>query len=143
MTTEHLAAVRPRSSTPRQIALAASLDLATIVVFVILGRRTHDSGGTLTATITTLAPFVIGLAVAWMATRAWRSPERPLTGVIIWAITIVVGLVARVTVFDRTAATAFIIVAAAVTAAGLIGWRLIAFAITRRDITRRDIGSTR
>lgn len=113
----------------RTVVLAAFLDTTTIVVFVILGRRTHDSGDAITGTIATAAPFLLGLAVAWVATRAWRVPMRPMTGVAVWIITMVVGIAARITIFERTAATAFVVVAAAVTAAGLIGWRLIARSI--------------
>lgn len=116
----------------RRIAIAVTLDIGSILLFVGLGRRTHDQDPGLGGLLSTAAPFLIALGIAWVVTRNWRQPTSIPSGIVIWAITLVVGMAARVTIFDRTAAWSFILVAAAMTAALLIGWRLVFGLVERR-----------
>ena len=66
-----------------------------------------------------------GLAAGWVLSRAWRRPValRP-AGVIIWLLTVALGMVLRVVSGQGTAA-AFIVVALAFLGLFLLGWRLI------------------
>jgi hypothetical protein len=109
---------------PRRTALAAALDIASIVVFVAIGRREHD--GDSAGIASTAAPFLIGLVIAWWAARAWKRPESILTGVTIWPVTVLVGMVARRLLFDDGTAPAFVVVATLFIGLCLVGWRVVA-----------------
>ncbi len=113
----------------RVVVAAAALDVAAVVGFVALGRRSHDSS--LSGTLEVAAPFLIALAVAWAATRAWRRPLDLRTGLAVWGVTSVLGLALRGLVFDRGLATAFVIVALLTTLALIVGWRAAARALGR------------
>ena len=113
--------------TTRRSAIAVALDMSAVVIFVIIGRRNHhEAGSALSATMDVAGPFLIGLAVGWLATRAWRSPLTLRTGTGVWACAVVVGVILRRTVFDRGIAVAFIIVATLTLGVFLLGWRAIA-----------------
>lgn len=112
------------TSTQRRV-LAAALDVASILVFVAIGRRNHDEGGAVAEVVETAAPFLIGLTVAWLLTRAWRRPTKVLTGVLIWPITVLTGMIARNLVFDDGTATSFVIVTTVFLGACLVGWRAV------------------
>jgi Protein of unknown function (DUF3054) len=109
----------------RRAVVAALADIASILVFVAIGRRNHDEGTSVDGIATVAAPFLIALAVGWIAARAWSRPMQTDAAFIIWLVTVAVGLVLRNLVFDRGTALPFVIVATLVTGAFLIGWRLI------------------
>lgn len=103
---------------------AAAADIVSILVFVALGRSSHDEGGNaVTEAAKVAAPFLIALAIGWFAARAWNAPTAPTTGMVIWVVTIAGGMVLRHFVFDRGTALPFIIVASAFTLLFLVGWR--------------------
>ena len=117
----------------RSVGLAAVIDVVAIIAFVIIGRRNHHEGSALSGVVKVAAPFLIALALGWMAVRAWKSPMAVGTGVIIWLVTVVGGLALRKMAFDRGAAMPFIIVAGLFNLATLVGWRIVAeFFRTRR-----------
>ena len=116
----------------RRLPLAIALDLAAVMAFVILGRRTHDEGNGFTQIAETAAPFLIGLAAGWALARAWRRPARVTTGLVIWPTTLLVGMIVRRTAFDDGTATSFVIVATLFLGATIVGWRLVASAVDRR-----------
>ncbi|MEX0848422.1 MAG: DUF3054 domain-containing protein [Ilumatobacteraceae bacterium] len=118
---------------PRPVLRAAVLDSAAVVLFVAIGRNNHDEGGSPVAeTLKVAAPFLIALAVGWLVARAWHHPDALRTGLVIWPVTVALGMVLRHWVFDRGTATSFIIVATIATAALLLGWRAVALLIGRR-----------
>jgi chromate transport protein ChrA len=110
----------------RVVAWSAVADVVSIVVFVALGRKNHDEGGNIvTGTLKVAAPFLIALALGWLAARAWKSPTSLTTGVQIWVVTVVAGMLLRHFVFDRGTALPFIIVASGFTLLFLVGWRFV------------------
>lgn len=112
---------------------AAALDIAAILIFVAIGRRSHDEdGNAFIGALEVAAPFLLGLAAGWCAARAWRAPDRLQTGIVIWPVTVAVGMVLRHFVFDRGTALSFIIVATVATGVLLLGWRAIAGALANR-----------
>ena len=115
-----------------RIGIAAGLDVAAVALFVVIGRRSHDEGSRIAGVLATAAPFLIGLAAAWLATRAWRWPMAILTGLVIWPVTLLVGMVARNLLFDRSTAVSFVIVATSFLGACLVGWRTVARRVSRR-----------
>jgi hypothetical protein len=105
--------------------LAAAADIVAILVFVAIGRRSHDEGDTIGGILTVAAPFLIALAVGWVIARAWTHPTRVASGFVIWPITVALGMVLRNLVFDRGTALPFVIVATCVTGVFLVGWRMV------------------
>lgn len=102
-----------------------------MLVFCALGRRSHDEGLNLTGIATTAWPFLTGTALGWLAARGWRRPTAVApTGVVVWLSTVVVGMVLRKATSAGVAAS-FVVVATAVTALLLLGWR-VAVGLTLR-----------
>jgi len=116
---------RPDMGERRSIQMAAAIDVVAIMAFVVIGRKNHDGGSALSGVVKVAAPFLIALAIGWLAARAWKSPMAVGTGVIIWLVTTIGGLVLRKVAFDGGTAMAFIIVASLFTLATLVGWRFV------------------
>jgi hypothetical protein len=123
------------------VLAAAGIDIIAIVVFVAIGRRSHDEGSALGGIAAVAGPFLIGLAAGWLVARAWVRPMAPSTGFVVWPVTVLVGMVLRHFVFDRGTAMAFIIVATIVTGVFLVGWRMVAARTTHSG--RQGIPQTR
>ena len=116
-------------------ARAAVFDLVSVILFVLVGRVSHgeavDAGGVLS----TAWPFLVGLAIGWIASVAWRRPYGVVQpGLIVWASTVVLGVLLRF-VTGVGAETSFIVVTAVVLGALLVGWRAVATLLSRRRIT--------
>lgn len=126
----------------RRTVAAALADIVAIVVFVAIGRRNHNEGEAVDAILTVAAPFLIALAVGWIAARAWTRPMQVETAFVIWPITVAVGMILRNLVFDRGTALPFIIVATVVTGVFLVGWRMLA-AVAERRISPKSIKPAR
>jgi hypothetical protein len=119
----------------RRLPLALGVDTFSVVLFVAVGRREHERDSAIAGLIDTAAPFLIGLALAWVVLRAWNRPTDWRTGIGVWAITLVVGMLVRGLVFGDGTATSFVIVAALFLALFLIGWR-VAFGVIDRRAAR-------
>lgn len=127
-------AARPHYTWAVKILRWFVLDLVLVLVFVAIGRATHDEGVTAAGMVSTGWPFVVALLVGWLAAVAWRSPQGLRTGAIVWIITVVGGLGLRVGLTEETAEVPFIIVATITLALLLLGWRLLAhLLLSRRD----------
>jgi hypothetical protein len=114
------------------VAWAAVIDVILVVVFVLIGRGSHDEALTLAGTAVTEWPFLVGLAVGWVLARAWRHPLcLRWTGIIVWLTTVVVGMLLRAASGQGTALS-FVIVATIVLGVFLLGWRGIALLVRRR-----------
>ena len=116
--------------------LAAGLDTFAVVLFVAIGRREHERDSAIAGLIETAAPFLIALALAWLVLRVWKRPTEWRTGVGVWAIVVVAGMLLRKLVFDDGTATAFVIVATLFLALFIVGWRLAFAAMNRRPLRR-------
>ncbi len=119
----------------RRVPLAVGIDVFSVTLFVSIGRREHERDSAIAGLIDTAAPFLLALALAWLVLRAWRRPTEWRTGVGIWAITLVGGMLLRNLVFGDGTATSFVIVAASFLALFLVGWR-VAFGLIERRSTR-------
>lgn len=114
---------------------AAALDAGAIVVFAAVGRANHDEGILGRAGLglaNTVWPFLVGAAIGWIIAKAWTKPcaWHP-TGVIVWASTLVGGMLLRVA-SGQGVVFAFVIVAGLVLSAFLIGWRVISGLLAKR-----------
>ncbi|PXA68583.1 DUF3054 domain-containing protein [Cryobacterium arcticum] len=129
--------MQSRRVSPAVIAFAGGLDAALLLLFVLIGRASH--GESLLGVLTTWWPFLAGLAVGWLVTRAWREPLGiRWTGLGIVAVTVLVGLLLRV-VSGQGVQLSFVIVTIAVIAVFLLGWRAIGVLVRR---LRRRSGPT-
>jgi peptidoglycan/LPS O-acetylase OafA/YrhL len=121
------------SPTARLAMIAVVIDLALVMVFVLIGRGSHDEGFTVLGSLNTAWPFLTGLAVGWLAARAGRKPlSLRRTAAPVWASTVVIGVILRA-VSGQGVAVSFVIVTLLVLAVFLFGWRALAsFAVKRR-----------
>ncbi len=124
----------------RRLPLALGIDVFSVTLFVAIGRREHERDSAIAGFISTLAPFIIALGIAWLVLRAWQRPTGWRIGVGIWAITLVAGMLLRNLVFGDGTATSFVIVATIFLALFLVGWRL-AYGLFGRRSTRTPAGS--
>ncbi len=109
-----------------------AVDVIAVLVFCAAGRRSHDEGLSIPGVATTAWPFLTGTQLGWLASRAWRRPTAVVpTGVVVWAFTVVVGMVLRKATSAGVAAS-FIVVASTVTAVLLLGWRAVVELSLRR-----------
>ena len=113
--------------------LAVLADICCVLVFVVVGRANHHAGETLAGVTSTAWPFLAGLAVGEVATRAWRRPLALVpTGVGVWAGTVAGGQVLRV-ISGQGTAVAFIVVSVLFLGLFLLGWRLVAQLAAQRS----------
>ena len=115
----------------RAAVLAALVaDVVLVTAFAAIGRASHDSD-VWAGLWQTAWPFLAGLGIGWLVTRAWRAPAAPVrTGLGVWAITVVGGMLLRA-VSGQGTAVPFIIVATLTLLVALVGWRVIV-AVVRR-----------
>ncbi len=115
----------------RRVPLALGIDVFSVTLFVAIGRREHERDSAIAGLISTAAPFLIALALAWLILRVWHRPTDWRIGVGICAITVVAGMALRNLVFGDGTATSFVIVTTLFLTLFLVGWRL-AYALFER-----------
>ncbi|GGF04592.1 DUF3054 domain-containing protein [Mycetocola zhadangensis] len=119
----------------RTVATAVAIDVVATLVFVVIGRGTHNADPTLAGLLSSWWPFLAALALGWILTVAWRRPFGPLwPGVGLWIVTVGGGMLFR-TLSGQGTALAFVIVATIALGILLIGWRAIATLVRRRTLT--------
>lgn len=116
------------------VAIAA--DLAAVVVFVLIGRRSHAESDTLTGLLHTAWPFLVGAVVGWLIARGWRAPYSiRATGLIVWLVCVALGMVLRA-MSGQGVAVSFVIVATIVLGLLVLGWRAATTLASRRQARR-------
>jgi Protein of unknown function (DUF3054) len=129
-----------RSTRPAGVLVPLLIDAVLVVVFAVIGRSSHAEGLDVAGVWTTAWPFLAGLAVGWIAAVAWRHPLAVWpTGIVVWAGTLVVGMLLRL-VSGQGVAFAFVLVAALTLALLLVGWRGLAL-LVRRTRPRVEAGA--
>ena len=117
----------------RSARVALAVDVLLVIVFVAIGRRSHEeAGNVVVGTLDVAAPFVIALAVSWVLARAWTDPKSVRTGTVVWGTTVALGMLLRKFAFGRGTAPAFVIVATITLCLFLLGWRAIVLAKEKR-----------
>lgn len=110
---------------------AAVADVLLVALFVVIGRRSHAEGLDLAGLWQTAWPFLAALLLGWLVSLAWRRPLAVWpTGVIVWAVTLVGGMLLR-TASGQGTQLPFILVAAGTLALFLLGWRAIVALVAR------------
>jgi hypothetical protein len=123
------AASRTRPAARVHPAVAVIIDVCCVVAFVAIGRASHHHGESAGGLASTAWPFLAGLAVGLLVTRAWRHPAAIVpAGLGAWLGTVAVGMLLRVVAGQGTA-LAFIAVALCFLGLFLLGWRLAAAAL--------------
>ena len=118
------------ASRPRPV-VAVLLDVACVLAFVAIGRASHHDGESVAGLATVAWPFLAGLALGLLATRAWRRPAAIVpAGLGAWVGAAAGGMLLRVAAGQGTA-PAFIGVALAFLGLFLLGWRAVAGALVR------------
>jgi hypothetical protein len=109
------------------------VDILAVLIFVIIGRDNHGEENTLLGILGTSAPFLIALAVAWLALRLLKIRRRLTTALFVWAVTVGGGLTLRNVAFGDGTAFSFIVVTTITLGVLIVGLRLLA----GRFLTRR------
>jgi hypothetical protein len=113
----------PDNTATRAAPASLAVDIACVLVFCAIGRRSHAEGITLAGIAETAWPFLSGTAAGWLLSRGWRRPTALVpTGVTVWVATVIIGMLLRKASSQGVAAS-FVIVASLVTAVLLLGWR--------------------
>ncbi len=111
--------------------MAAAIDAGVVTAFVAIGRRNHDEDPGVIGLLETAAPFLVGLVIGWVLATAWADPTPVRKALVIWPVTVGVGMIVRQLIGDGTAPS-FVIVATLFLGATLVGWRAALLAITAR-----------
>ncbi|KUI19774.1 hypothetical protein AU193_07685 [Mycobacterium sp. GA-1285] len=124
-------AIDSRAQT-RPALTALATDVACLIVFATIGRRSHGEGLDLAGIAETAWPFVSGALAGWVLSLGWRRPYSLVpTGLAVWLCTIVLGMLLR-KLTSAGVAPSFIVVASISTAVLLLGWRAGIHVMTRR-----------
>ena len=116
----------------RTALLAFGIDVVLLLVFVLIGRRSHGEAASTAGLVSTLWPFLVGLLAGWVVTLAWRRPLAVLwSGIPIWLMTVALGMLIRMSV-GQGVQLSFIVVATIVLGVFPVGWRMLALPVVRR-----------
>jgi FtsH-binding integral membrane protein len=114
--------------------IAAAADLVVLVLFVLIGRRSHHEDAGVAGFLRVWWPFAAGLVLAWLVTRLDRAPLAWGRAVVAWLLTVAVGMALRIAVEGHEFKVAFTVVTLLFVGAGMLGWRAIVRAVrARRD----------
>lgn len=102
-----------------------AIDLVAVLVFVAVGRRSHDEASSLTGYLSTAAPFLLGAAASWAVLAVSRPGGWLLHAVAAWIVTVAVGILLRRFAFGDGAPASFIVVTAVVLAVLIVGGRAL------------------
>ncbi|GAA2524393.1 DUF3054 domain-containing protein [Rarobacter incanus] len=124
------------AATHLQVRKAIISDVVSVVVFVLLAAMAHSL--TLGTIGLLLACFLPALALAWLATRAWKTNPAAIkpVGLGIWAATTTVGLAILAIVKQQRSDPIMMTITAVVLALFLVGWRALATAMEKQQRPR-------
>ncbi len=112
------------------------VDLVLVLVFAVVGRASHGEALSLGGILQTGWPFLVACLVASVLACIVLRLSWLREGLLVWAITVVVGMLLR-GIAGGGLAMGFLIVATIVLALFLIGWRMVAWRFT---VARADSG---
>jgi biotin transporter BioY len=122
-------------------ASAALVDLVLVLVFVAIGRLSHDEGVGLAGMARTAGPFLLGWLAGWVVVglvpRTRRHPRGLPAGVLVWVAVVVVGMVVRDAV-GQGVQTSFVVVTIVVVGVFLLGWRGVVAVLRRGPRARGE-----
>jgi hypothetical protein len=137
MTAPQRPASAPAIDPSRWVLLSIVLDAVLVILFTVIGRLSHGENLGIGGVATTAWPFLVGTLLAWLVFGAWRRPLSIVrTGIPVWLLTVIVGMLLRV-VSSQGIAVSFVIVATIVLGVFLLGWRAIVLPVARRGSKSR------
>lgn len=102
-----------------------AFDALSVLVFVIIGTRNHDTDTGISGILYVAAPFWIAMTLAHVTPLLQRQPRALPHKYVVWGYTVVMGMVMRNVLFERGTALAFVIVATLFLGATMLGWRAL------------------
>lgn len=115
----------------RAVVSARVVDLLCVLVFIALGRESHDATGRAAWFFEVWWPLAIGMVVGGLVTGVDAVRDRwPLRVVGMVALAVLIGGPLR-TLTDREMYNAFTVVAALVLSALTLGWRSVRLLVRR------------
>lgn len=113
------------------------LDLLVVLLFAIAGHASHYGNVTIAGVWGIAWPFALGaLAGSAVLAVAGRAGHHLRSGLVLWPITLAVGMALRWLTGSGTA-WSFVLVAIGVLGAGLLGWRAVATLVRLERAHRR------
>lgn len=109
----------------RSVAASAAADLAVVLAFAAVGRRSHGEEAAALEVLGVAWPFAVGAGLGWLATDGIRRPTSWRTGTGAWAGAVAGGMALRA-LTGRGVAPSFVLVSTLVLGAGTLGWRAVA-----------------
>lgn len=100
-------------------------DLLVVVTFVVWGRGTHQETLDAGRSFQTALPFLIALLVAWLPATVRAHPGAWQSGIMVVAITAILGMALRRLVFDEGLSGLFPVVTLGYLGVLIIGARLL------------------
>ncbi len=121
------AGIQDRDRTRRVLVLAVVADLVCVLAFAVAGKGSHEPGAAATVVLAIVWPFALAALVAHSVLVGVGRPTGRMwpDGVVVLAVTYVLGMVLRVA-SGRGIAPAFLVVAAVFLAVTMLGWRGVA-----------------
>lgn len=117
----------------RHSAIGLGVEAALVVLFAVLGNRTHDSGLSAAEVWSTAWPFLMGLGLGWLVTFSWRRPTSIWPyGVLLVLVTVAWGMLMRQLFTDGGVQLTFVIVATLTLGVFILGRRLVTKLLLRR-----------
>lgn len=116
--------------------VATLADVAVLVVFVVVGRRSHNEDAGVAGFVRVWWPFAVALLVAWTVTGLWRAPLAWSRAVVAWLVTVGLGMGLRIAIEGREFKLAFAIVTLVFVGAGMLGWRAVVRGRRARVVAR-------
>ena len=102
------------------------IDVLAVLIFVAIGRRSHEEANSISGLLQTAAPFLIAVALSWLVVAVTKPNGAFIPALATWAITVSVGMLLRNLVFGEGTATSFIIVTTITLFVLIVGARLVA-----------------
>jgi hypothetical protein len=105
--------------------VAMAFDFAVILLFVAIGRHSHEHGITFKGIVSTLWPFGVGLIIGWIYLGlTHRNFLAHKSGFYLVLLVVTVGMFLRV-ISGQGIALSFVLVASLLLTLLLVGWRII------------------
>lgn len=106
-------------------------DLACVLALAAGGKRSHEPGDSAWVVLAIVWPFALaaGVAHVWLVSRGRRTGQAWHEGVVVVAVTYVLGMLVRA-ISGRGLAPGFLVVAAVFLALTMLGWRGAALLVT-------------
>lgn len=122
-------------------ARTLGIDVVAIFVFAVLARLAHNTESdpfTFMNILDTWWPFLIGVVLAHVLAAVVKKHPEPVApgGVLVWVVTVVVGLGIWAIRNAAMPHWSFILVATIMSGLLLLGWRAIAASVGRRSRSR-------